>query len=114
MTWEKTLPVIVSIGIIISVAILREYSRAFAAIAATMPINIPLGMWIIYAGAEDKQKTLFEFNQAVAINMIPTLVFVFITWQVLRQGWGILPTIGAGYLGWAITLGLSFWMRGLT
>lgn len=111
MTFEKLLPVMVSIGIIISVAILREYSKAFAAVAATMPLNIPLGMWIVYAGSENKQKTLLDFNQAVAINMIPTLIFIAVTWQMLRTGWGILPTIAAGYMGWGVTLGISFLIR---
>ena len=45
---RQILPVIVSILIIIAVAILRNYSKTLAAIFATMPINIPLSLWIIY------------------------------------------------------------------
>ena len=48
--WQRVLPVAVSIGIIIAVAVLRQYSKTFAAIAATMPINVPLALWIIYSG----------------------------------------------------------------
>lgn len=71
----KILPVIVSIIIIICIAILREYSRTFAAIAATMPLNIPLGLWLIYSGADDKAQSAEEFTSAVLINIIPTIIF---------------------------------------
>lgn len=53
INWASILPVIVSILIIIAIAILRNYSQAFASIVAVMPINIPLGMWIVAAGAPD-------------------------------------------------------------
>ncbi len=42
--WSRVTPVLISIGIIIGIAILRQYSKTIAAIAATMPINIPLRM----------------------------------------------------------------------
>lgn len=113
LEWERILPVVVSILIIIAVAILREYSRTFAAIAATMPLNIPLGLWIISAGAEDKQAAMTHFSRAVAVNIIPTLVFILITWQASKAGWGLLPVIGAGYVGWAVTLGIVFWAKTL-
>jgi positive regulator of sigma E activity len=104
IAWDKVLPVIVSIGVIILVAILRQYSRQFAAIAATMPLNIPLGMWIVYAGAEDKQAALSDFSQAVLVNIIPTVIFMIVAWQTTRAGWDLMPTIALGYVAWAISL----------
>lgn len=112
LDWQRTLPVIVSILIIIGIAILRQYSKMFAAIIAVMPINVPLGMWIVYAGEEDGQAALQEFSNALFVNIIPTLAFLVVAWQATRIGWGLVPTITAGYLAWGIGVGLILLLRG--
>lgn len=104
--WQRVLPVIVSILIIIAIAVLRNYSRTLAAIVAVMPINIPLGMWIVYSGEDDKQTVLIDFSQALFINILPTLVFMVVAWQMARSGYSLVPTITAGYLAWAVGLGI--------
>lgn len=109
IVWEKVLPVLVSIGIILLVALLREYSRTFAAIAATMPINIPLALWIVGAGSTREQ--MEEFGRAVFFNIWPTIVFLVIAYFALRAGWDVLPTILAGYVGWGIGLGALMLLR---
>jgi hypothetical protein len=106
--WSRVAPVLISIGIIILIAIVRQYSRTFAAIAATMPLNIPLGMWIVYSGSEDRQSAMTEFSQAAAMNIIPTVVFLIVAWQLSRAGYSVIPTIVIGYIAWAICLGLIF------
>ncbi len=111
--WSRVAPVIISIGIIILIAIVRQYSKTFAAIAATMPLNIPLGMWIVYSGSEDRQAAMIEFSQAAAMNIIPTLVFLIVAWQLSKAGYSVIPTIVVGYLAWAICLGLVFLLRAL-
>lgn len=113
IAWAKLLPVVVSIVIIIAIAILREYSRAFAAIAATMPLNIPLGMWIVYAGADDKADAMNDFTRAVLINIIPTVVFMIVAYFLVRAGWELVPTIFVSYIGWAIALGGVFLVQRL-
>jgi len=109
--WNRVLPVVVSIVIIIAVAILRQYSRTVAAVVATMPMNIPLGMWIVYAGDEDHQAALQEFNQAVLVTIIPTLLFMVTAWWVSRAGKGLAPTILSGYAVWGLGVGLIFLLR---
>jgi positive regulator of sigma E activity len=103
--WERTLPVLVSIGIIIAIAILRQYSRHLAAIVAVMPINIPLGMWIVYSGAEDKQQALTEFSSALFLNILPLFGFMLVAWYMSRNGYDFIPTILVGYIVWAVGLG---------
>ncbi len=107
IAWGRVLPVIVSIVIIISVAILREYSKPLAAIAATMPINIPLGLWIVYAGST--QEDMERFTRSLFINIWPTIVFLVVAWLAIRSGWKLLPTIVAGYISW----GVSLWLLNL-
>jgi hypothetical protein len=109
--WGRILPVIVSICIILLVAILRDYSRTFASVAATMPINLPLGLWLVYSGADDKPEALLEFSRAGFFNVIPTVVFIFIAWMAARAGWTIIGVIGAGYLGWGVTLTISLLLQ---
>jgi len=113
MPLERYLPILVSILIIIAVGILREYSRSFAAIAAVMPLNIPLGMWIVVAGADDKETAIVEFNQALLLNILPTLVFMVVALQASKAGWSLLPVIGFGYAAWAVSLGMVFGVRHL-
>ncbi len=98
--WGKVAPVIVSIIIIIAVAILRQYSRTFAAIAATMPINIPLALWIVNSGEDAAGMT--EFSKAMVFNMLPTVVFIFVAWLAFRASWTLVPSILMGYGAWGV------------
>jgi Na+/H+-dicarboxylate symporter len=110
--WGKIAPVLVSIGIIITVALLRNYSRTFAAIAATMPINIPLGLWIVASGGDMTQTAMVDFTQQIFLNMLPTVVFALVVWWLARQGWALLPSIGVGYVAWGVGLLGLLWATG--
>lgn len=111
--WQRLLPVLVSIGIIVSVAILRQYSKTFAAIAATMPINVPLALWIIYSGAPSDRGGLLRFFETMIVALPPTFVFIVVAYLAARAGWGLLPMLVAGYTGWGITLALLLPLRSL-
>lgn len=107
----KMLPVVVSILIILAVAALRNYSRGFAAIAAVMPLNIPLGMWIVYAGAENKQQSMTEFNGVLLVNIVPTLIFMIVTWQGAKMGWSLGRLLVVGYAAWGVAMAAVFAAR---
>jgi hypothetical protein len=109
IAWGKVAPVIVSIIIIIFIAIIREYSKTIAAIAVTMPINLPLGIWLVY-GSSTKAE-MEQFTRTLVFNMLPTLVFVVIAWLAARAGWKLIPIIVAGYAGWGIGLVLQMFVR---
>ncbi len=109
IAWGRVLPVIVSIIIIITIAVLREYSKTLAAIAATMPINLPLGMWLVY-GSSTKAE-MEQFTRSLALNLIPTFAFVVIAWLAARAGWKLIPMVVAGYAGWGVGLFLLMLMR---
>ena len=112
IAWEKVAPVGLSIVIIIAVALLREKSPAFSAIAATMPINIPLGMFIVWASAIEKTNTMQNFTQNVFINMWPTMVFSLLVLVAARWGWGLVPSIIFGYIGWGVSFLVVTYFRG--
>jgi hypothetical protein len=112
IAWEKIAPVALSIAIIIAVAVLREKSPAFSAIAATMPINIPLGMFIVWASSAEKTNTMQNFTNNVFINMWPTMVFSLLVLVAARWGWGLVPSIVFGYIGWGISFLVVTFFRG--
>src|SRR6185436_15241756 len=109
IAWGKVAPVIVSIIIIIFIAVVREYSKTFAAIAVTMPINLPLGIWLVY-GSSTKAE-MEQFTRALALNLIPTFAFVVIAWLTARAGWKLVPMVVAGYAGWGVGLIITMLVR---
>lgn len=110
IAWERVLPVIVSIGVIITVALLREHSRTFAAIAATMPINVPLALWIVFSADHDPT-TRAQFSEGLLIGIFPTVIFLIVSWLVVKAGWALVPTIIAGYVAWGMALGALLLLR---
>jgi len=106
----RILPVIVSILIIIVVAILRNQSRLLAAIIATMPINIPLALWVLSAGDNFDQADMQTVTQQMLVAIVPSMVFIVIVYITSRIGWSLVPMLLAGYAGWGILLLLGFWL----
>ncbi|MBZ0299134.1 MAG: hypothetical protein K8J31_05310 [Anaerolineae bacterium] len=110
IAWERVLPVLVSIGVIITVAIVRQYSRTFAAIAATMPINVPLALWIVFS-ADQNPASRAAFSEGLLIGILPTVLFLIVSFFVVRAGWPLVPTIVAGYVAWGAALGILLLLR---
>jgi hypothetical protein len=112
-TLRQAMPVVVSIVIIIAVAVLRQYSRTLAAILATMPINIPLSMWIIYSAENGDKAAITEYTQTLFWGLIPAFVFIGVAWLAFRAGWNLTQTIGVAYVAWAFGLGIMLLVRGM-
>lgn len=107
--WQRVLPVLISILIIIIVAISRNTSPRVAAVTATMPINIPLALWIVYSGAgENRTEIMVEFAQGLLLGIAPTIGFLVVCLLLLRAGWSLVPVIATGYIAWGTFLGAAF------
>jgi hypothetical protein len=113
ITWQRVLPVIVSILLIITVAILRQYSKSLAAVLVTMPLNITLGLWVVFAGEENNPIARAEFAQNLLVNIFPTIIFLIVVFIVMRAGWTIASTLVVGYAAWGISLLLLLGLRRL-
>ncbi len=113
IAWRDVGPVIVSILIIIAVAVVRAHSRTAAAVLATMPINVPLAMWVIYAGAGGDRTTMTQFTQSMLIAIVPTVCFIFVVWIAARAGWRLAPMLVGGYAVWGLGLGATLLLRSL-
>lgn len=104
---QKALPIITSIVIILIVAVLRERSRTLAAILGTMPINMPLVMWIVWSTPDANQTVLVGFVRSLIIGMVPTLLWLAIVFFVLRSGWHLGIALLSGYVAWGVLLLLA-------
>lgn len=106
-------PVVLSILVIIAVAVVRNYSRTLAAVTATMPVAIPLSLWIVYMGSAGERTQVRQYTDALPLGLLSTLAFTVAVWFAERAGWRVWPMIGAGYVAWAATLALLLWLRRL-
>jgi hypothetical protein len=94
--------------IILTVAMLRERSRALSAIVSTMPINMVLALWIISGVADTNQQTMVNFVRSLLIGLVPSFLWLVVIYIALRAGWSLLPAILAGYAVWGLLVALAF------
>ena len=100
--WARVTPVLMSMVIIALVAIARNYSRGLAVVLATMPINLPLAMYVIFDAHPEDQAGFSSFIGGLVVGLIPTMVFIVTAYAASRVGWTFWPVIGAGYSAWAV------------
>ena len=110
-TWQQIVPVLLSILIIVVVAVVRAYSETLAAITATMPVTIPLALWITYSGAAGDQQTVVRFIEALFLTTVANMFFLAAMWLAARAGWRLASLIVVGYGAWGIALGLIMGVR---
>jgi len=104
---QKALPLVTSILIILLVAVLRERSRTLAAILGTMPINMPLVMWIVWSTPTSDQPIMVDFVRSLIIGMVPTVLWLAIVFLALRSGWNLWIALLYGYGAWAVLLAVA-------
>ncbi|MGD9092137.1 MAG: hypothetical protein PVF74_04790 [Anaerolineales bacterium] len=108
---EDILPVIISIIVIILVAILEKQSKLVAAITATMPLTIALGLWIVYASAKGEREAVTQFNLSMLLSIFPTIGFLVAIWLGARAGLKLGALLILGYTVWGIGTLILFFMR---
>lgn len=113
MKWNDVFPVIISIAVIILVAVLEKHSKLVAAITATMPLGIPLALWIVYSSTRGEPAAVESFTRSMAIGILPTVAFAIAIWLAARAGLKLGPILGVGYLTWAVSLGFLLGLQRL-
>jgi hypothetical protein len=114
MSVQRLLPILTSIAILIVVGLLRDRSRTAAALLATLPINLPLALWVIAEGSGNDTRTLTDAVRTMFIGLVPGLIWLGVVYLALRAGWGVLAAIVAGYAVWGLLIGGLFWLGILT
>jgi hypothetical protein len=110
MNLQKSLPVISSILIILVVALLRDRSKTLATIFATMPINMPLALWVLASGGPENSDALTTYVRSFIIGLVPAFIWLGLVYAGLKLGWGLLGAIAGGYAVWAVLIGGLFWL----
>lgn len=111
MKLQSILPVIISILVIIAVAVLERQSKFAAAITATMPLGVPLALWIVYSANNGSPTAMQELTRGMVLGIIPTLGFVIAAWICARMELKLIPMLAIGYLVWALLFGISLVIR---
>jgi len=112
-TWQQVMPVVASVLTIIVIAVVSVYSKTLAAITATMPVTIPLALWIVYSGSSGDRATVLQFIDALFVTMVANLFFVLAMWLAARSRWRLVPLLIVGYSVWGVVLGLIMGVRHL-
>jgi hypothetical protein len=111
MKWSEFVPVGISMLVILTVAIVQKQSRLVAAVTATMPVTIPLALWIVYSSNQGDRAAVTQFTQSMLIGIVPTVSFIVAIWLASRLGFKLLPMIITGYATWAAVLALLIGLR---
>jgi peptidoglycan/LPS O-acetylase OafA/YrhL len=108
MNWQRLVPTLTSIALILVITFLRDKSRTLAAIIAVTPINIPLALWIVSGATGDDPASLADVSRALFVGLIPVFLWLVTAFLAFRAGWSLWATFGLAYLVWAALLGLGF------
>ncbi len=110
---EKIVPVVVSILVIVLVALVQERSRELAAIAAVMPLTMPLAAWIVFSASGGDHQETARFVGSMFAAYLPTVIFVAALWVGLRQAWPFALALVGAFAVWAALVALAHLVRRL-
>ena len=113
MKWHEIFPVVISIIVIILVAVVEKQSKMIAAITATMPLTVPLALWIVYTSVSGEQQAVSQFTTGLFLGVIPTVGFIVAVWIASRAGLKLVPLLLVGYAVWGVGVILIFRLRNL-
>ena len=102
MKLQDVLPVLLSMLVILLVAVFEKQSKLFAALTATMPLNAPLALWIVYSANAGEKTAMTQFSSSLIVGIVPSLAFLIVVWLAARAGMKYLPMILTGYSVWAV------------
>jgi len=111
MKSQDIVPVVLSVTVIILVAVLEKQSKLFAALTATMPLGIPLALWIVYSSNAGDKQVVSQFSLSLLLSFIPTLAFVVTVWFAARAGMKLVPMILTGYSVWGVGALILYLLR---
>ena len=113
MKWQDVIPVLISILVIILVALLEKQSKLVAAVTATMPLTVALGLWVVYASTGGEQDAMNQFTTGLLIGIVPSIFFLISVWIGARMGLRLVPLLLVGYAAWGLTLAAIMGIRRL-
>lgn len=95
--FEKILPTIISIILLLTITLLKDRSKAIAAVLAIAPVNIVLALIILYGKYNGDSSALAPVLRNMAIGIFGTLLWLVTAFLILRAGITLWFAIPAGY-----------------
>lgn len=111
MKSQDIVPVVLSVVVIILVAVLEKQSKLFAALAATMPLGIPLALWIVYSSNGGDKQVVSQFSLSLLLSFFPTLAFVVTVWFAARAEMKLVSMLLTGYSVWGVGALILYLLR---
>ena len=111
MRSNEVLPVIISILVIITIALVQRQSKLVAAITVTMPLNVALGYWIVASASDGESGAVTDFSQGMLVSIVPTLAILLVLWLASRYGARPFAALGLSYATWAVGVGIMLLVR---
>ena len=102
MSGQEISRILIAFGVIVAVTLLQKQSKLIAAITATMPINVPLAIWILYSSTGGDRASIQEFTQSLVLGIFPTLGFLLVVWLAFRADAKLVPALVLGYVTWGM------------
>jgi len=102
MSWQEISRILIAFVVIVAVTLLQKQSKLIAAITATMPINVPLAIWILYSSTGGDRASVLEFTQSLVLGIFPTLGFLLAAWLAFRADVKLAPALVLGYATWGV------------
>ena len=113
MTFSRFFPILISVAILVLIAFVQERSKFLAAIIATMPVMIPLSLWVVYRSNQENYTQITLYARSLVWGIFPTVGFILAVWAAFRLRLPFQAVIGVGYAAWGIlTLALRILSRG--
>ncbi len=111
MKFNDVLPVLISISILVFIAVVQRYSRVIAGVTATMPVTIPLSLWVVYSASRGERIPVETYTRSLVTGIIPTVAFTVALWLGARAGLKFGALIVLAYGVWALTLVVIFGIK---
>jgi uncharacterized membrane protein (GlpM family) len=102
MSWQEISRILIAFAVIVAVTLLQKQSKLIAAITATMPVNVPLAMWLLYSATGGDGVSMREFAKSLVVSIFPTVGFLLAAWLASRADVKLGPTLLAGYAVWGV------------
>lgn len=114
MNTQKILPVATSIALILIIALLRDRSRTLAAVFGTMPLNMPLALWVVFGASDEGPVAAANFARSLLVGLVPTFIWLVVVYFALRAGNSLGIALLIAYAVWAVLMGIAYFTGILT
>ena len=94
--------------ILVIVAFIGERYRNIAGLLTSMPLQIPLAMWIVYTSTGGQSEQTAQFARAAFYGIVPTAMFCLTCWLVLAKGWPFPRVVMTAYGVWLVSTFISY------